>query len=668
MITAPCLHWSRALPHGPGTCSLGQFSGKPYVGNCDACPHYYPPDKPSAPGESNLLMTYDTGNLGDDIQATAVAALMPGITGTVLRSRLARHQVAGRILISGWFADRAAEWPPAPVLTPTFLSFHAHDDSAVAAHTDYLRAHAPIACRDLATVELCQQHGIGAWFAGCVTLTLQSLCTPPAAARPLTVDFPIDGVENLTQHIGPKTPNRMALARARIDRLAQARCVVTSRLHTALPCAALGIPVLLIHPADKRFTGLDQLVHYSPAPDPQRIREFLADPQPNPLPDLLHTLARGLRDRARSLFAGAPAGYDVAGWAKLTRLADPATVGRWQETAPARHDLQPLPSPEFWGASRDAAYRPYQITHIPARGVLDVAGGVIATDQCTPVFGDSILADLTWFSGQRSAKLPLPLIYTTPRQLRGRTLSLGSEWSRCNFGHWLLDSFGRLAVLRQAGRSIDEFDQIILPMFHSPDAQRIAARAGLTGPRIIDIPGKTGALQCEHLTVPSFAGVSCAYSPDLIAYLRDLLQAPQWWTAPGPRVYVRRGRHGRRMPQEPAMEAIAKKHRFLIVDPKAAGALEIIATASIIVGAHGAGLSSIAFARPGAQICELIPDGHQQLYYRSIAEAGGLRYSALMVSSQGAQRGLPFGMICQSGVHVDLVKFEHVICSLITQP
>jgi exopolysaccharide biosynthesis predicted pyruvyltransferase EpsI len=84
---------------------------------------------------------------------------------------------------------------------------------------------------------------------------------------------------------------RLDRAKALLNLYAQAACVVTTRLHCALPCLAMGTPVLLIDMAadSYRFTGLIDLLHHC------SVAEFvsgelgydLADPPQNPTGHLL---------------------------------------------------------------------------------------------------------------------------------------------------------------------------------------------------------------------------------------------------------------------------------------------------------------------------------------------------------------------------------------------
>jgi len=36
-MTVDCKHWNRERDCGRGTCALGWFGGKPYIGNCVKC-------------------------------------------------------------------------------------------------------------------------------------------------------------------------------------------------------------------------------------------------------------------------------------------------------------------------------------------------------------------------------------------------------------------------------------------------------------------------------------------------------------------------------------------------------------------------------------------------------------------------------------------------------
>lgn len=662
-----CIHWSRKGTTGPGHCSAGHYGGSPYIGNCRNCQS----KSFSNPG-GDVLMTYDTTNLGDDIQALAMSELMPnGVRSTVFRKDLGITPVVGKIAISGWFKHPADSWPTAPGLNPLFVSFHAHDEKCVTEHVDFLKQHQPIGCRDLYTTELCLAHGIKAFWAGCVTMTLsRSAKTSPAGKNAVVVDYVVPGIKSLTQTVKNQqsAAHRLGLAGQRLASLASARCVVTSRLHIAIPCAALGVPVMLIHPEDVRFSGLSQFVHYRTSADDKEVADFIDRPLPNPNVELLQSMAGQMRERVREFFSGKP-GRSVVSERKVREIAEPVTAGEWVEVRDEMRGLPPKPVPNVWHTGGEELFDPYQITLIPKRGVSTVKDGIVVKQagKFWPVVDDAILADLTWWGGCRQNRMPLPAIFPQPCKIAGHALMLASDWSGTNYAHWLLDSIGRLSILGQAGMSVDDFDHIVMPAPNSPDVWRILRRIGIDQSRVIVPDSDPSAMQFDRLTTPTIDGVACHYGTSLPVFFQQLIGAQRFWTDKAPRVYVRRGKFSRHMEKEPLMEAIAARYGFVTVDPRDAGAMQTIASASIVVGAHGAGLASLAFCRPGAQFMEIMPDGHQQLYYRDISEKAGMRYSMIFAHSSQPELGRRHGWMCNAHVDVDLIKFEHCLCSLIAE-
>jgi hypothetical protein len=142
----------------------------------------------------------------------------------------------------------------------------------------YLKSHQPIGGRDLATVSLLRQHHIDSYFSGCVTLTLGTghKYAPDDYVCAVDLDDELhhcladrvhSPIRRLTHHIAGGTfAERCAKAGDLLSIYAKAKCVVTTRLHCALPCLALGTPILLIGPPDYyRFSGLADLLRHCTA-------------------------------------------------------------------------------------------------------------------------------------------------------------------------------------------------------------------------------------------------------------------------------------------------------------------------------------------------------------------------------------------------------------------
>lgn len=221
------------------------------------------------------LLTARTANLGDDIQALAALQFLPGASVLVDRDRLAETRLAHRasVIMNGWWMNYPERFPTADCgLDPLLVSIHVartgilSNDGVTVTQAlqrqpvlDYLRTLGPVGCRDLATVELLSERGLAATFTGCLTLTLRRITEPIPAPAPylLAIDVPRRlsrvlrrdsscEVVEATNWIHPQTDplERLVAARHRLMQVQAASAVVTTRLHIALPCLAMGTPVI----------------------------------------------------------------------------------------------------------------------------------------------------------------------------------------------------------------------------------------------------------------------------------------------------------------------------------------------------------------------------------------------------------------------------------------
>lgn len=115
-------------------------------------------------------------NIGDYIQSIAADQFMHA-TELVEREHLNEYRGEKmKVILNGWFMHRPENFPPSDDIVPLFISFHLRPCMADAFLTDktvaYLKAHGPIGCRDMNTVELLKSRGILAYFSNCLTLTL----------------------------------------------------------------------------------------------------------------------------------------------------------------------------------------------------------------------------------------------------------------------------------------------------------------------------------------------------------------------------------------------------------------------------------------------------------------------------------------------------------------
>lgn len=264
------------------------------------------------------LFTYDENknffNVGDNIQSLAAKQFLPKVDTLINREHLADYKGDEmKVIMNGWFTHNYNNWLPSENIRPLFVSFHVNNTAAPYMLTEkavaYLKSFEPIGCRDEFTVETLKAKGINAYFSGCLTLTLDSYkvddalrgdeiyIVDPLYSYPtwekVTYDWKriIRSIQNgdffktgkQKQHlsrfiddellqtakfINQEPPantytdtQKFAMAEDLLHKYAKAKLVITSRIHCALPCLALGTPVIFVNGFDSfvdscRFDGI----------------------------------------------------------------------------------------------------------------------------------------------------------------------------------------------------------------------------------------------------------------------------------------------------------------------------------------------------------------------------------------------------------------------------
>ncbi len=216
-------------------------------------------------------------NMGDEVQSLAAKRLLPSVDYYIDRSDINKRVSDEEILLicNGWFTGAPSNWPPAENIIPLFISFHVTNSNKSkklipsAKLKDYYSKFGPVGCRDLLTLELFRTAGIEAYYSGDLTLTLENefsertddiLLVDPLRHN-YTAEYRneiikqivpgkyLDAVKIIKQrrsNIDISNEERFNDAEKLIEQYSRAKLVVTSRIHCALPCLALGTPVYFI--------------------------------------------------------------------------------------------------------------------------------------------------------------------------------------------------------------------------------------------------------------------------------------------------------------------------------------------------------------------------------------------------------------------------------------
>lgn len=262
--------------------------------------------------ESDIYVKRNWINLGDYVQSTAARQFLPCVNEYIPRDHMNTYSGKKvKMIMNAWYMDIPENFPPSDDIIPLYVSIHINstivDKIFTPASIEHFKKHAPIGCRDFYTRDLLLSKGIDAYYSGCMTLTLgnkykrdnvtddvyfidvmyDSMSLPELISQPLRFgkrllngrafefnhrskvlnQFFDSELLKHAKHEKQIIPYLSAdegfkLADDFLRKLANAKLVVTSRIHTALPCLAMGTPVIFVNGGFKnkvdncRFDGL----------------------------------------------------------------------------------------------------------------------------------------------------------------------------------------------------------------------------------------------------------------------------------------------------------------------------------------------------------------------------------------------------------------------------
>ncbi|SFW65304.1 Polysaccharide pyruvyl transferase [Sinomicrobium oceani] len=256
-------------------------------------------------------------NVGDFVQSIAGKQYLPKVDMYMDRDLDLKKYEGEKVkmIMNGWYMHQPENWPPSDDIDPLLLSMHinasVYDSMTSSESLAYFKKHEPIGCRDKGTMKILNKNGVDAYFSGCLTLTLgksykreeknitdEVLFVDPLfhywSLKTMLSDLKKLGArikkrrfaefllkkkvlrENFTtevlekaQYIDQTIPrttveDNFRIADEYLKRLCNAKLVVTSRIHCALPCLAMGTPVVFLNGGfggnnnrfNSRFEGL----------------------------------------------------------------------------------------------------------------------------------------------------------------------------------------------------------------------------------------------------------------------------------------------------------------------------------------------------------------------------------------------------------------------------
>lgn len=240
-------------------------------------------------------------NLGDEIQSLAARQFLPRVDTLFNRDSLSKAEAdePHLLIMNGFFTQIPPRkpFPPSKSIVPIFVSFHIAGTKETTRHflspssIEYFKEHEPIGCRDRKTMEMLQSKGVDAFYSKCLTLTFERRQTSPENGKVFLVNIdrfipiprPIRSGAISVSHDVPadmSSETKFRLAQELLDRYRnEAKLIITTRLHCALPCIAMGIPVIFFgNPAAYRVSipkDLGLVINRYRLPSAGILRPFL---------------------------------------------------------------------------------------------------------------------------------------------------------------------------------------------------------------------------------------------------------------------------------------------------------------------------------------------------------------------------------------------------------
>nr|MBX2884475.1 glycosyltransferase family 61 protein [Granulosicoccus sp.] len=216
-----------------------------------------------------------------------------------------------------------------------------------------------------------------------------------------------------------------------------------------------------------------------------------------------------------------------------------------------------------------------------------------------------------------------------PTRLNGRVCLLGNR-NAVNYYHWMHDILPRLEVLRASGESLAEIDYFVCNPIQFEFQRQTLAKLGIEPERLVDMNDEE-YIEADELLVPVYGSNSLGKSQagwNPAFYKREYLRGKDL-PEPSLKLYVSRGSKGARgVVNDEEVVSYLERQGFttvraenLTVEEQA----DLFASASVVLGPHGAGFSNIVFCQPGTKVIELF-NAHIVPCFHVISEQSDLEH------------------------------------------
>jgi len=218
--------------------------------------------------------------------------------------------------------------------------------------------------------------------------------------------------------------------------------------------------------------------------------------------------------------------------------------------------------------------------------------------------------------------------------LDGDVILLGAHYVDCdNYFHVWVDTMCDLWFLKECGLAPSSVRHVLMPWSGVGWQREIAELCGIPLERIVPLSSADGFVaERGHVPLRIKGGTR---NPDwIVRAMREI----SGWRCPEPgesgrRIYVtRRGAARRPLANEDEVLDSLAPFGFEVVDcagMSVADQRRLFASADMIVSPHGAGMTNLAWARPGTRLIEFMPRAHANPCFLDLASQAGVVYGVV---------------------------------------
>lgn len=212
-----------------------------------------------------------------------------------------------------------------------------------------------------------------------------------------------------------------------------------------------------------------------------------------------------------------------------------------------------------------------------------------------------------------------------------RAILLSDGWPSPNYCHFLLDQIGRQVFYRAAIGSLDGLVSIgpqLITAWQREIAEKFSVQNYIHTAQVIRITASQlwVSSDCRNTLHHAYAGARI-----ITDFVRDTIR-PQTDGVPR-RLYVSRNDGvSRRIANEDEVLSLLQKYGFTRIFPGQMSVqqqADIFASATHIVGPHGANMTSVIFAAPGTHVMEIFHPLYSNAAFTRLAPVLGLHYAAM---------------------------------------